>query len=218
MAPTEDASGNGFDCRLRRPEGGDGWSADRDGGAASFAGPGWLECPQPAVAPASPVETTVAVWVNPNDLRQNHRAVVARAMGGGEGELFFLGFAGDNLVFRSAPWRAKILWPFPGTPGTWVHLAFTHDAQGTSRLFVDGVEVGRVHGPPAAHGPVQTPLVVGAGVKRKGARGNWPASQFAGVVDQLAVYERALGAEEIAWLAEGIPPSHPAEPAPPALP
>ncbi len=215
MAPTEDASGNGFDCRLRRPEGGDGWSADRDGGAARFAGPGWLECPQPAVAPASPVETTVAVWVNPNDLRQNHRAVVARAMEGGEGELFFLGFAGNDLILRSAPWRAKIVWPFPGTTGHWVHLAFTHDAQGTSRLFVDGVEVGRVHGPPAAHGPVQTPLVVGAGVKRKGARGNWPASQFAGGVDQLAVYERALGAEEIAWLAEGIPPSTPAEPAPP---
>jgi hypothetical protein len=206
-APTRDGSGNGFDCQLRRlrDSGGSAWSPDRDGGAARFDRSAWLECPQPPLAGDRPLEMTVSIWVNPGDLGDSNKAVLTRAMEGGQGELFFLGFGGDTLVLRSSPWRTKIVWPFPGTEDRWVHLAFSHTADGASHLYVDGVEVGWAHPRVHGHQRVQTPLVVGAGVKADLFRGAAPPQRFAGGVDQLAVYDRVLPPEEIAWLAAGTP-------------
>jgi hypothetical protein len=204
-----DSSGNGFDC-ISFPIGGrPAWTDGRKGGAARFFGGSWLECPQPEIAAHAAMAMTVAVWLNPADLRSIHRAVVSRGMDGGWGELFFLGLGGDKLILRSSPWRAKLVHAFPSDPGHWVHLAFTHGEDGTTRLFVDGVQVGETKAPAGRSGTVRTPLVVGAGVNHQPGTPPppRPGQRFAGVVDEVVVYDRALSAEEIGWLAAAVSPA-----------
>lgn len=205
-ARLKDGSGNQHDCVERRPydrpvsaEGADGT------GAAAFARSGWLECPQPDLPAATPLEMTVAARLRSTDLPRSHRAVVSRAMEGGQGELFYLGFGGSRLILRSTPWRAKIVHPFPEAAGRWVHLAFTHQQDGITRLYVDGREVGHANGPTGGAGAVNTPLIVGIGVKRR-ASDNRPLGQFKGDVDDVLVYDRALSADEIAALSRGLQP------------
>jgi hypothetical protein len=134
--------------------------------------------------------------------------VVSRGMEGGWGELFFLGLGGDKLILRSSPWRAKLVHAFPRDPDHWVHLAFTHTDDGTTRLFVDGVQVGETKAPPGRSGAVRTPLVVGAGVNHQPGtpRQPRPGQRFTGVVDEIVTYDRALSNEEIAWLAAAVSP------------
>jgi RNA polymerase sigma factor (sigma-70 family) len=204
-----DSSGNGFDCTTFPVGGRPAWTDGRKGGAARFFGGSWMECPQPEIAARAAMAMTVAVWLNPTDLRSLHRAVVSRGMDGGWGELFFLGLGGDKLILRSSPWRAKLVHAFPNNPGHWVHLAFTHAEDGTTRLFVDGAQVAETKAPPGRSGMVRTPLVVGAGVNHQPGteRQPRPGQRFTGVVDEVVVYDRALSTEEIAWLAAAVSPA-----------
>lgn len=204
-----DSSGNGFDCTTFPIGGRPAWTDGRKGGAARFFGGSWMECPQPVIAARANMAMTVAVWLNPTDLRSIHRAVVSRGMDGGWGELFFLGLGGDKLILRSSPWRAKLVHAFPNDPGHWVHLAFTHADDGTTRLFVDGVPVAETKAPPGGNGMVHTPLVVGAGVNHQPGtvRQPRPGQRFTGLVDEVVVYDRALSTEEIAWLAATVSPT-----------
>jgi hypothetical protein len=204
-----DSSGNGFDCTSFPVGGRPAWTDGRTGGAARFFGGSWLECPQPEIAAHAAMAMTVAVWLTPADLRSIHRAVVSRGMDGGWGELFFLGLGGDKLILRSSPWRAKLVAAFPSDPGHWVHLAFTHAEDGTTRLFVDGVAVADTKAPPGLSETVRTPLVVGAGVNHQPGtpRPPRPGQRFTGVVDEVVVYDRALSSEEIGWLAAAVSPA-----------
>jgi RNA polymerase sigma-70 factor (ECF subfamily) len=208
-ARLHDRSGNGHDCIERRPYDRPVTPATDDQnatGSATFKRSGWLECAQPDIAGGVPLEMTVATRLRSADLPRSHRAVVARAMEGGQGELFYLGFGGSRLILRSTPWRAKIAFPFPEAEGRWVHLAFTHHRDGTTRLFVDGQEVGVAKGGPHHASPVRTPLIVGMGVKRRPSDGR-PLGQFKGDVDEVLVYDRALDPDEIAALSRGTQPA-----------
>jgi hypothetical protein len=86
----------------------------------------------------------------------------------------------------------------PGTPldvsGTsqlplnaWSHLAVTYD-NATLRLFVNGVEVGTR--------AVAGPLLTSTGVLRIGGNSKW-GEYFAGRIDEVRIYNRALTAAEI---------------------
>jgi RNA polymerase sigma-70 factor (ECF subfamily) len=204
-ARLRDDSGNRRDCVERRVGSaineGDLAPPD-DAGVVRFLRHGWLECPQPEIAVGDSHEMTVATRFRSFDLPRNHRAVVSRAMEGGGGELFLLGFGGSRLILRSSLWRAKIVFPFPSAAGRWVHLAFTHHRDGTTRLFVDGREVGTAWGRPSAAAAIRAPLILGAGVKRRTTAGGHPMHQFWGGIDDVRVYDRALAADEIAVLAE----------------
>ena len=91
----------------------------------------------------------------------------------------------------------------PGAPeavptNTWVHLAGTYDGA-TVRLYVNGAEV--------ASEPLtgtfahdRTPVILGGnGNNDSGV----PTELFPGRIDELMLYARALGADEIARLAAG---------------
>jgi hypothetical protein len=85
----------------------------------------------------------------------------------------------------------------PGFPGLlvsqWTHLAASFDGTNT-RLYVNGVEVGALHGLDAlVYDPAAVPVTIGSDLDF-----NASASRFNGLVDEVAIYNRALTANEVA--------------------
>jgi hypothetical protein len=70
---------------------------------------------------------------------------------------------------------------------TWTHLAGTFDGT-TLRLYVNGTEVGTR--------AVAGPMATSTGVLRMGGNGIW-GEFFAGRIDEVRVYNRALSVAEI---------------------
>jgi hypothetical protein len=70
---------------------------------------------------------------------------------------------------------------------TWTHLAASYDGT-TLRLFVNGVQAGSR--------AVASPLLTSTGVLRIGGNGVW-GEFFQGRIDEVRLYNRALGAAEI---------------------
>ena len=71
---------------------------------------------------------------------------------------------------------------------TWTHLATTYDGT-TLRLFVNGTQVGSR--------AVSGALLTSSGVLRIGGNSQW-GEYFAGRIDEVRIYNRALTQSEIA--------------------
>ena len=69
----------------------------------------------------------------------------------------------------------------------WSHLAATFDGA-VVRLFVNGVQAGSL--------PVSGSMAASTGALRLGGNGVW-GEWFAGLIDEVRVYNRALSASEI---------------------
>ena len=69
----------------------------------------------------------------------------------------------------------------------WSHLAATFDGS-TVRLFVNGVQAGSL--------PFSGSMAASTGPLRLGGNGVW-GEWFAGLIDEVRVYNRALSASEI---------------------
>jgi hypothetical protein len=79
--------------------------------------------------------------------------------------------------------------------GTWIHVATTYDVgEGTVRLYFNGIEdASLMVGPGRLIDSSLTDLLIGAVFTGGGILEN-----FAGLIDEVAIYNRALSAEEIA--------------------
>jgi RNA polymerase sigma factor (sigma-70 family) len=195
-----DVSGQGHDCVLRDLDPTHAWVEGRLGGAIDLGEQGWLECPQPElVAGAPPPELSVSVWVKRQRLRLGHNvALVTREMGATDEDYFFFGFDGYLLKATGRAWKGQTTSGLPANLERWVHLAFTHAADGTNRLFADGVEVARAQVAQRTLMDSNAPLMIGAGYSRAD---RLVRQHFAGAVDELRIYQRALGDDEVAALA-----------------
>jgi hypothetical protein len=193
-----DRSGRGHDCVLHDLDPGRAWSDGAVGRALDLRHGGWLECPQPPLVAGRPApDMTVMVRVKAPLDGDGHAAVVTREMGANHDDLFFFGFVADRLKISSRAWLGWITRPVPGAPDRWMHIAFTRRSGGPTRLFLEGIEVGRnEQGERMVTGSEPTPLMVGAG--HVGFEGGAVRQHFAGLVDELAVYDRALQPDEIA--------------------
>jgi RNA polymerase sigma-70 factor (ECF subfamily) len=197
-ASARDGSGNDHHCRLRGidPQVKSAWVPGLRGRAIDLGFRGWLECPLPH---GNQGGITVAAWVKRGGNPIYHHAIATRAMAAGRSNQFFFGFAGDKLTVSSAAWHGAVEAAVPDAPGRWMHVAFTHDGQHVVKLFRDGVVVGekssRVGKVPVTEGP----LLVGGGW-RNGDRTR-VAQHFEGIIDDLSLYDRALGDDELRALA-----------------
>jgi RNA polymerase sigma-70 factor (ECF subfamily) len=207
-----DGSGHGNHCVLRRrtPEAAPSWAPGRVGGALQLEGDGWLECPRSASLALSSVELSVAAWVRLPGGRSGVQTVVARQQAADVRDDFFFGIfartpALDELVINSRTWSTRVDTPLVGARGRWLHVAATQSHDGATTLFVDGKAVAtRWAKHPQERLQGTKPILIGGGA-------NGPEPQavnqlFDGGLDELRVYERALGAEEIAALAAGPAP------------
>jgi hypothetical protein len=136
-----------------------------------------------------------------------HAAIATRQIGSGYQDQFFFGVEGDHLRVNSHAWEGFIV----GGPGLllerWYHAAFTHDEHGQTRLYLDGLEVGRQAGPEFDRGPVTSSLTLGAGQYSRNRR--LVRQHLDGALDEVRIYERALGPAEIAALASDAGPARP---------
>jgi RNA polymerase sigma-70 factor, ECF subfamily len=205
-ARAADSSGRGRDCVLRGFDLETAWIGGRQKGALRFRRGARVECslPEEEHTPAS--ELTVAAWIRPDRL-VGHQAIAARAREGAPGELFFFGFREGDLLVSSRTWLAHVTRPFPASPRTWVHVAFTRAADGTIKLYADGVALGRARSRQTDAVRASGPLRVGAGLDRpEGPRPGRNEQQFSGALDELSLYDRALSDEEVAALRAGDAP------------
>jgi RNA polymerase sigma-70 factor, ECF subfamily len=171
------------------------------GGAITLNGKTWLECPQPRFSADRSTELTVALWVRPGN-NSKWRTFVTRQLGDDVNDHFFLGLSGKQVLLKSNAFGGRILGPeLP--QGVWTHVTATWRS-GTATLYVDGIEVGHLTGLRTPRLDLPSPLLIGAGVN--GPPGTRAKERFRGALDELLVYDRALGADEVLALAGGTQP------------
>jgi RNA polymerase sigma-70 factor (ECF subfamily) len=201
-----DLSGNGNDCVLHGLDPASDWTEGTLGGAINLSGVGWLECPRVDGLARLNKEITIALWVKRLGTSKEHpvTALVTRQFGTGGFDHFHLGFRGDHLWLRSLV-RGNSAEGAAVPLNRWVHVAGTLGPDGVARVFLDGEEIGRKEkaGRPSIGGG-STPLIIGGAA-------NYPDPHRVGenlmaVVDELVIYDRALGADEIRGLAAGTQP------------
>jgi hypothetical protein len=170
-------------------------------GALDLRGKSWLECPQPEVSTDRPMAMTVAAWVKLRSFSDSHTALATRQIGTGYEDQFFLGFLGEKLRAGSQAWQTFLVQPAPLALDRWFHLAFTHEEDGMTRLYLDGVEVARRRGPHLDRGRVISSLTLGAGQYARNP--HLVRQRLDGVLDEVRIYARALPPAQIAALAAG---------------
>ncbi len=153
--PGKDASGRGHDAALN------GATIDEEGrfGACLKCSPGWPleDKPHRALVPDSPALSprgafTLEMWLCLSEEKlperyepflldkkyvahTDYQFVLGAAGRGGSRVLrSCLGFGEDSSTWYSQPQDFE--------PGTWYHVAFTYDGQGTGAFYVDGVPAG----------------------------------------------------------------------------
>ena len=150
---------------------------------------------------------TLEAWVNPTALGSAWRTALLKEQAG---QLVYALYANNDFsrpsghLYTTGDLFASGTSPLP--LNTWSHLAMTWDGT-TQRIFVNGAQVGS-----AAVGGT---LVNSAGALRFGGNNVW-AEWFAGRLDEIRVYDRALTQSELQSdmnapvTCTGTPPPQPA--------
>lgn len=178
--------------------GGASWVTGVNGNALSFDGVDDYVSGSVAGLPAPNQPQTIALWTNVSSIPSTAKNIVSLTDPTAQSSI--------EIVFANSQWRVdqfgvgvtggQILGE--ATPATgWHHLAYTYDGT-THRFYVDAVQRdSRTVAPQAA---AHTVFNVG----------RWPESTsefyYAGLLDDLRIYNRALSAAEIAALI-GTPPT-----------
>jgi hypothetical protein len=192
-----DSSGKGNRGTLARFTDAD-WTMGYEGTGLQFddSRPSLVVVPDsPGLNPTGTI--TIAAWIKAADWAGNRRI----AQKGSNDNQYRL-LAEDNfLKFEVALAGGGVAAATANLPitGQFIHVAGSYDG-GTARLFIDGKLVGMMDA--AVKGPMVTtadPLVIGC----KNMVTMVPLDCFAGVMDELVMYDRALREDEIAMLAKG---------------
>jgi Concanavalin A-like lectin/glucanases superfamily len=172
------------------------WSDGRFRGGLSFDGTNGVVDVQDTNALDSPL-VSVSAWVRSDASPGDYRYIVAK---GGNGCCtgsygLYTGAAGGIEFYVDSSQTTYVVSPDGGTgiwDGRWHNVVGTFDGS-TVRLYVDGQQVG--DGTPDS-APIQYGLPSGNDL----AIGNYPWCQglgFAGDIDEVKVFDRALGSAEI---------------------
>lgn len=194
-------------------EGAAGWTQGRFQGGLSFDGStaGVRVADSPALEPA---QVTVSAWVKAQASPGIYRYVVAKGANtcaaasyglytGPDGGIAFYTSREDGFAWTLSPEaEAGTVWN-----GQWHNVVGTYDGS-TVRLYLDGRQIGAgtPDGAPIAYTlPTSNELSIGAYP--------WcPSSDFAGEIDEVKVFDRALGPQEIGLgygISRLLPPSFP---------
>ena len=182
-----DASGNGHDGEISNPD----WVAGKFGSALRFGGDGSDVYVTVESTDALNVnQCTFMAWINA-DHWNGTRQIVGKSVHGGCAGRTQYGLFSEGGVFKlrfeTQGGRADITTDLPAT-GEWVHVAFTNDG-GTAKIYINGESVveGDVPGTLNAN---DDPWRIGQDCERL----NYV---FAGAIDEVRLWNRALSADEI---------------------
>lgn len=175
------------------------WTQGRFGEGLSFDGStAGVQVPDtPALEPA---QVSVSAWVKASASPGIYRYILAKGAntcaaasyglytGPDGGIAFYTSREGGNAWTLSPAAEAGTIWN-----GQWHNVVGTYNGS-TVRLYVDGREVG-------SGTPDPTPIAYGLPTSNNLSIGAYPwcpSSDFAGDIDEVKVFNRALGAQEIA--------------------
>ena len=185
-----DASGNGHDGEISNPE----WDSGKFGGALRFGGDGSDVFVTVESTDALNVNAcTFMAWINA-DHWNGTRQIVGKSVHGGCSGRTQYGLFSEGGVFKlrfeTEGGRADITTDLPAT-GEWVHVAFTNDGS-TGIIYVNGASVmeGEIPGELNAN---EDPWRIAQDCDR-------PNNVFAGAIDEVRLWDRALSASDIAIL------------------
>lgn len=147
-------------------------------------------------------EFTVSMWVKRKGYTSTHQCVMGKRDVFSDQDMMWQIEVNQNSgaisltnaeehVFATTPELPYRTWPSPTWARGWGHMAVTYDGN-IARLYVYGLEAGS--GPFAMGQATDAALILGAG----GPNGENP---FHGVIDEVAIYSRALSLGEIRYLA-----------------
>jgi len=145
---------------------------------------------------------TVAGWAYlDGTIMNNFGTLLSREIGSTIEQHYHLSLNGDrrpNLFVTTATKTVILTSPDQASPRTWVHMAATYDGR-DARLFVDGAQVATmpISGSFTAD---TTPVILGGNVND--ATG-MPDELFPGRIDEVMLYKRALGPDEILRIYNG---------------
>lgn len=163
------------------------WGTGRTGGGLTFNGT------TAAVTIADHADLdlgamTIEAWVRPTTVSGWRTVVLKERPAGLAYGLYASGDSpGPSGWTTSGTTERRVQGPSALPVGTWSHLAVTHDLV-TMRLFVDGVQVASV--------PAAGASTTSTGPLRLGGNAVW-GEYFAGTLDDVRLYDRALTAAEI---------------------
>ena len=182
-----DASGNGHDGEISNPE----WADGKFGKALKFGGEGSDVFITVESTDALNVNAcTFMAWINA-DHWNGTRQIVGKSVHGGCAGRTQYGLFSEGGVFKlrfeTEGGRADITTDLPPV-GEWVHIAFTNDAK-TGIIYINGAAV--------AEGDVPGTLKANDDPWRIGQDCERLNYVFAGLIDEVRLWNRALSADEI---------------------
>ena len=179
-----DCSGNGRGAVMKgatRARGIDGRALVCDGGSAVIPY-------SPALSTGSAM--TISCWLKTDKAGQEGKWFVNRIFSGGTDTGFRFGLSGGRPCFAIpvTGWSHHFRTEEPLPVGRWVHVAGTFDGE-VMRIHMDGKEAASLKRPGAVHSN-EFHLCLGSYEVDH-------AAHFAGLLDEVKLYARALSAEEI---------------------
>ena len=159
------------------------------GGAFDFDGTRHVRVVDSAAL--KPARLTVEAWVFPRPPSAGFHAIVARGSTSDDRDAWYLGLLDGRPQFWS---HGDHLLEGPSTIplNDWTHLTVTFDGV-TKRLYVNGVQVGSRHEFALVYDAASAPVTIGSDFAF-----NAPAALFSGLIDEVAIYNRALTTAEVA--------------------
>jgi hypothetical protein len=204
-ATTSDRSGNGNDGTLNLP----GWDVGKFGGALNFDGvDDYVDCGNPSILDFGTSDFTVSVWIKTtNAAGETIFGNGGDNSGGIRVRLYVEGNPGVKILVDDDSSKYDPEGNIAVVDGQWHHIVGMR--RGTAlRVYIDGVEDqgATAHGEstiPAAYdlsGTSQHNAYIGAQASNAG--GNL-IKFFGGLIDDVALWSRALTLEEISYLWNG---------------
>jgi hypothetical protein len=202
-ATARDWSGWGNDGTLVGIDPSTAWVAGGpEGVALSVQGTGYVDVPQSTSIDSITTQVTLAAWIYLEGTITDYATAISRQIGTGYDQHYHLSVNAQQqaILFITTPPAGQVVVGSPMTvpQQAWVHLAGTYDGR-QARLYVNGAEVANA----AATGPfaAETNPVVLSGNGNGTSR--TVSELVPGRLDEVMLYRRALGADEIARLEGG---------------
>jgi large repetitive protein len=198
-----DSSGNDNTGSLQLLDAQRAWVAGRFGTGLDIAGQGWVSIPESPSLNSISEGFGFSAFIK----RTGNGTILARRAVGANGFLYRFFVVDGRLglqINSSNGARVNLVSARTLPAGAWVHVAATYDLQ-RARIYLEGIEIGsEIYG--LNIGPENSPLNVGASQTAALIDAD---DRFAGEIDELTVFSRALSEPDVRALAGGFVPPVP---------